>query len=121
MTFKDFISKKNLSHSTDSSHRVSSNDEIKKKHHHQHNNHKLKQLRVSVLDLLHRHPPTDAFKNKNIEEEDDDGYFPHRSSIIKSTDVPRILSKKSVTFASAFDLVDNKQEKVRNYYNILIN
>jgi hypothetical protein len=127
MTFTDLISKRIVSHPTESLRRSSLNNEIQKKrqklnhsnkHHH---NHKLKCLHTSVLDLLHWHQPTDILENNNKDQEQS---LPHRPSIIKSSDIAKVLSKKSVTFASTLDLADNEhdvEEAVRIYYYISIN
>lgn len=127
MTFKDYIAKKTNSHSRQLPNPSSLNREMKRKHHQ-----KFKRLHISVLDLLQWYPSKQNIENKNIQQDkvQEEDSFPRRQSIIKSSDAPRILSKKSVTFASAFDLIDNKQdiednekeqEVVRNYSEMLLN
>jgi len=127
MTFKDLISKGIISHPKESVRRSSLDNEIQKKHqklnhsNKHHNNYKLKRLHTSVLDLFHWHQPKDILENNNIDQEQS---LPHRPSIIKSSDIEKVLSKKSVTFASTFDLTDKErdiEELVRIYYYISIN
>jgi hypothetical protein len=107
MTITDMIKKKPSSHHSSELFRQSSfNDDTHKQ------NQKFKQLHMSVLDLLHWHRPKDSPEIKTIEDEFPQGSDKRRPSIIKSSDMSRALSKKSVTFASVFDLKDDEQHYV---------
>ena len=118
MKIIDLITKKKMSYDIDFYPQFSIDDQVEKareklnRTNKQHHNHKLKQMQTSVLDLLQWHQPKDTHENKNINEQKQQRLSaPCRPSIIKSSDVAKVLSKKSVTFASVFDLVDNDDDK----------
>ncbi|CAF1373456.1 unnamed protein product [Adineta steineri] len=126
MISTDITSPRNRSHSLEVYHNLSSNNEVhsKNKYHH-HNEHIEKPLHMSFLDLLHWYQTFDTLENKNTEQQqqqqqqqkqqqEQESPTPRRPSIIKPTDIPRAISKKSVTFASfasVFNLPDNEYEK----------
>jgi hypothetical protein len=106
MTFTDLISQRNLSFPVELGRRLSFNDDLHDKKSRQP---KLKRLHTSVLDLFHWHRPENSTGSKNTNHLQVP--MPQRPSIIKSSDIARAISKKSVTFASAFDLTENKDGK----------
>ena len=113
MTINDMIKKKPSSHHSSKLFRQSSfNDDTHKQHQ------KFKQLHTSVLDLLHWHRPKDSPEIKTIEDELPQRSDTRRPSIIKSSDMSKALSKKSVTFASVFDLKDDDQHYVVRIYKL---
>jgi hypothetical protein len=119
MTFTDIISKQTNSEPTESFQQSSLNDQMPKKHR---KNQKIKKLHASVLDLLHGHRSTNILENKNTSQQQGER-LPTRPSIIKSSDVERVVSKKSVTFATIFDPVvseDNEDDAVGMLIIIII-
>jgi hypothetical protein len=125
MTLAEVISKEDISHSSESS-----NPETKKKRlrlnrsNKSHQDGAFKKLQTSVLDLLHVHHSVDNLENKDIQppqqQQQQKESAPRHPSIIKSSDIARVLSKKSVTFASVFDPVDNENDTVRRFILQLI-
>ncbi|CAM2703848.1 unnamed protein product [Rotaria socialis] len=114
MTLKDFNSKKTISNQLESIDPSSSNKEIKKNDHVlDYSNKKFKQMRVSLLKLIHSHRSSENIESKTThseQQQQQDSSSPKRPSIIKSTDIPRSVSKKSVAFASAIDQDDSLNE-----------
>jgi hypothetical protein len=119
MTFAEFISKRDASSPP-------SNPQPRKKRPKSSRPNQLQQngaskrIQTFVLDLLHVHHPMDNLENKDIYHEQQQQQqktskepLPPRPSIIKSSDIARVLSKKSVTFASAFEVEDNENVRVR--------
>ena len=104
MTIKDILHKKL------SSDHPSLNDNMSK---HQKTNKILKQVHSSVLDLLNWHRPKENNDVKTVQFDCPSSSAEKTSSDIKSSDMSRALSKKSVTFASVFDLKDEKNNIVR--------
>ncbi len=101
---------------------------MQKKHHKlnhsnkNHQNHKLKQLHTSAFDFLHWHQRKNSLENKNKHQQQQES-FPYRPSIIKSSDIARVLPRKSVRFGAVSDIIDNehdKDEMVRISYYISI-
>jgi hypothetical protein len=127
MTLAEVISKDNISHPSESS-----NPETKKKRlrlnrsNKSHQNGAFKKLQTSVLDILHVHHSVDNLENKDIQPppppppQQQKESVPRHPSIIKSSDIARVLSKKSVTFASVFEPVDNEHDMVRRFILQLI-
>ncbi len=133
MTVTDTISKQTTSRPTPAFRRLSLNDNFPKskrqklnrlnkrqklRHSNKsHRNHRLKQFRTSVSDLLHKNKPKDTHENTNIHQQQQES-LPCRPSIIKSSDLGRVSLKKSVTFAASSDSENNehdKEETVRIY------
>jgi len=102
MTFTDISSQRTKSHSLELFH-----NEVHNNDHAFHQNTKLKKpFHMSFFDLLHWHRPTDTLANTNIHQQQQQQTCPHRPSIIKSSDISRAISKKSVTFASSASIFD---------------
>ena len=120
MTFTEFISKRDASSPP-------SNPQPRKKRprlsrqNQFHPNGALKKLQTSVLDLLHVHHTTDNLEKNDVyheqqqqqQQQPSKAPTPPRPSIIKSSDIARVLAKKSVTFASVFESVDNENATVK--------
>lgn len=120
MTLTDLISKRGISHPMESFSQQTPKKRPKLNRSNKfHQNGKFKKLQTSVLDLLHVHHPMDNLENKDIHHQQQEPLPPH-PSIIKSSDIARVLSKKSVTFASVFDPGENKDDVVRRFLLQLI-
>ncbi|CAM4877310.1 unnamed protein product [Rotaria socialis] len=109
-----YMGKKTISNQLESIDPSSSNKEIKKNDHVlDYSNKKFKQMRVSLLKLIHSHRSSENIESKTMhseQQQQQDSSSPKRPSIIKSTDIPRSVSKKSVAFASAIDQDDSLNE-----------
>ncbi|CAF2088647.1 unnamed protein product [Rotaria magnacalcarata] len=114
MTLKDCNSEKTTSNQLESIDQSSTNKEIKKNDYVlDHSNKKFKQIRMSLLNLIHSHRSSENIESKTThseQQQQQDSSSPKRPSIIKSTDIPRSVSKKSVAFASAIDQDDSLNE-----------
>jgi hypothetical protein len=111
MTITDAVTERNSSHTTDVLRRSSLNVEIHRpKLKSSLSNDKFKRLHTSVLDLLNWHRPKDGLETKTTYPGLPKASALRRPSTIKTSDMSRTISKKSVTFASAFNLAGDDDE-----------
>jgi hypothetical protein len=122
MLFSGSAAQKGRSRSWELVHRSSSTDEACSKIQDRWGERVSKSLQSSLLDLFSTRQSLVTHEDKTAEQEkhDNDGEkqqqpsYPRRRSIIRTADISRCISKKSVTFASStsvFNLPDDEYER----------